>query len=513
LAKNNKSNDPMAKLVALCKRRGIVFQSSEIYGGVGSTYDYGPYGVEIKNNISRLWWKEMTLNHDEIVGLDSAIILHPKVWEASGHLKEFHDPFVECKNCKRRIRFDEFIKECYAILMRKFNIISKAFDNGELIKPSQLSEDSPERQVMERILELAEFQQLSGIKITSDDADEIVIEYVLKNYNQCSTCGAKGTLLPPREFNLMFRTNMGPVENADSIAYLRPETCQGIFLDWKIVQESNRLKVPFGIAQIGKAFRNEITTSNFIFRTREFSQMEMQYFVKPGETSKWINHWKEQRWNYYLSLGIKEENLRWYEHPQEKLAHYAKEAWDIEYQFPFGWGELEGVHDRGDFDLKAHQEASGKDMTYFDDGTRERYHPHIVETSAGLNRTMLAVLADAYREDEQAGEQRIYLALDPKIAPVKASVFPLVKKGGLREIARAIYEDLRGQIPVFYDEQGSIGKRYRRMDEIGTPYGFTIDFQTLEDNTVTVRWRDTLKQERINKDRLGTYLLEKLGTL
>ncbi|MCF7810211.1 glycine--tRNA ligase [bacterium] len=501
----------MAKLVALCKRRGIVFQSSEIYGGVGSTYDYGPYGVEIKNNISRLWWDEMTRNHENIVGLDSAVILHPQVWEASGHLKNFSDPMIECKNCKQRIRADEFVKECYKKLMDRFEIISGAFNDNELIKPSDLSEESPERQVLEKILALAEFQQFSGIKTPSEDADELIIEYVLKSYNQCTNCGAKDTLTPPRQFNLMFQTNIGSTGEPGSEVYLRPETCQGIFLDWKIVQESARLKVPFGIAQIGKAFRNEITTGNFIFRTREFTQMEMQYFVKPGETSEALNEWKEKRWNFYLSLAIDPEKLRWLQHPQDKLAHYAKEAWDIEYEFPFGWGEVEGIHDRGDFDLKAHQESSGKDMTYFDDQTRERFHPHIVETSAGLNRMMLTVLWDAYREDEQAGEERIYLALDPKIAPIKAAVFPLVKKGGLPEIAESIYKDLRKRWRVFYDFQGSIGKRYRRMDEIGTPFGITVDFDTLEDNTVTVRFRDSLEQVRIDKDQVGNYIAEKLG--
>jgi len=471
----------MSKLVALCKRRGIVFQSSEIYGGVGSTYDYGPYGVTIKNNIERLWWDEMTLKHENIVGLDSAVILHPKVWDASGHLKNFSDPMVDCKECKGRFRADQINGTGYG----GGSDSGAGYSDGTGYGGGSGSG--------------AGYGDGTGYGGGSEDV------------NVCPKCGSKNSFTEVREFNLMFDTTMGPVADDTVKTFLRPETCQGIFLDWKIVQESARLKIPFGIAQTGKAFRNEITTGNFIFRTREFTQMEMQYFVKPGETSELINYWKEQRWNFYLSLGINEEDLRWHEHPKDKLAHYAKEAWDIEYKFPFGWGELEGVHDRGDFDLKAHQESSGKDMTYFDDQTRERFHPQIVETSAGLNRAMLAVLADAYREDEQAGEQRIYLALAPHIAPVKAAIFPLVKKGGLPDIAHAIYTDLRKHFPVFYDFQGSIGKRYRRMDEIGTPYGITVDFQTLEDGTVTVRWRDTLQQERIHKDKVGEFLRDRLG--
>lgn len=434
----NKNIDPLQPLVSLCKRRGIVFPSSEIYGGIGSTYDYGPYGVEIKNNISKLWWDEMTLKHDDIVGIDSAIIQHPQVWVASGHVGGFNDPMIDCKECKGRFREE---------------------DLGDL--------------------------------------------------SQCPRCGSKDSFTETRQFNLMFKTSMGPVADEGSTAYFRPETAQGIYLDWKLTQEAARLKIPFGIAQIGKAFRNEITPGNFIFRTREFEQMEMQFFVKPGDTSEWMDHWREQRMNWYKMLGIRAENLKWYKH--EKLAHYAQEAWDIEYQFPFGWSEIEGIHDRGDFDLTAHQEASGKDMTYFDQPENKRYIPHIVETSAGLNRTMLAVLWDAYREDEQSGEKRIYLSLDPKIAPIKAAILPLVKKDGLAEIADKIRDDLRGKWRVFLDITGSIGKRYRRMDEIGTPFAFTIDHQTKEDNTVTVRWRDTLQQERISKEQIDNFLKDKLN--
>lgn len=446
MGKNKKAPDAMSKIVALCKRRGIVFPSSEIYGGVGSTYDYGPYGVEMKNNISRLWWQNMTLSHDSIVGLDSAVILHPNVWEASGHLKNFTDPLIDCKQCKARFKADDILVE------------------------GQETTKSP----------------------------------------QCPRCGTKDSFTDVRHFNMMFKTNMGPVEDEAAIGYFRPETAQGIYLDYKLTQDTARLKLPFGIAQIGKAFRNEITPGNFIFRTREFEQMEMQYFVRPGETSKWLEYWREERWNWLLSLGVREEKLRWLQHPEDKLAHYAQEAWDIEYEFPFGWHELEGLHDRGDFDLTCHQEASGKDMTYFDAQAKERFIPHIVEASAGLNRAMLMLLCDAYREDEQEKETRVYLSLDPKIAPVKAAILPLVKKDGLADLAKEIYNNLRGRWPLFLDIQGSIGRRYRRMDELGTPFAFTLDYQTLEDGTVTVRWRDTLQQERISKDKIGEFLADKL---
>lgn len=433
----------MSKIVALCKRRGIVFQSSEIYGGVGSTFDYGPYGVEIKNNISRLWWNGMTLRNNNIVGLDSAVILHPRVWEASGHLTHFSDPMVDCVKCKGRFKADD---------------------------------------------------------INTSPGDETT----------CPRCGSKNSFTDIRQFNLMFQTRMGATADEDSAAYFRPETCQGIFLDYKIVQDTARLKIPFGIAQIGKAFRNEITTQKFIFRTREFEQMEMEFFIKPDDNSQYVNQWKQRRWDWYLSLGVDQDRLRWHEHPHDKLAHYAREAWDVEYRFPFGWGEIEGIHDRGDFDLKAHQEASGKDMTYYDDQAKERYIPHIIETSAGLNRIMLMVLCDAYREDEQAGEKRVFLKFDPKIAPVKAAILPLVKKDGLADLGREVADSLRGRYRIFYDEGGSIGRRYRRMDELGTPFAFTLDYQTKEDGTVTVRDRDTLEQERIGKDRIVKYLSDRL---
>ena len=427
------------KIVSLCKRRGFIFQSSEIYGGFGAVYDYGPLGIALKNNISNLWWRSMTQLHENIVGLDSGILMHPKIWEASGHISEFHDPLVDCKQCKARYKADE------------------------------LSDDN------------------------SDSVDWSAI--------QCPKCGTTGKMTNPRQFNLMFKTQIGPVEDEGSIAYLRPETAQGIYVNYLLVQGSQRLKVPFGIAQIGKAFRNEIVARNFIFRTREFEQMEMQYFVKPGTDDDEMKSWKEERFNFYTDdLGINEEKIRFHQHGEGELAHYAKEAWDIEYEFPFGWSEIEGVHNRTDFDLKRHQEYSGKNMQYSDQVANEKYFPYIIETSAGLNRMLLTVLADAYWEDTE--NNRTVMKLHPKLAPVKAVVCPLTKKDGLPELARKITDDLKTHYKVIYDQQGSIGKRYYRQDEAGTPFGITIDHQSLEDNTVTLRSRDTQNQERISFDSL-----------
>ena len=429
-------NKTIEKIVSLCKQRGFVYQSSEIYGGFGAVYDYGPLGVELKNNIASYWWREMTQIHENIVGLDSGILMHPKIWEASGHVGEFHDPLVDCKQCKSRYRADE------------------------------LSDD-----------------------IKNEKWDKI----------KCPKCGTTGMMTSPRQFNLMFKTQVGPVEESGSTAYLRPETAQGIYVNYQLVQGSTRMKIPFGIAQIGKAFRNEIIARNFIFRTREFEQMEMQYFVKPGNDDDAMREWKEKRVNFYTeTLGINEKNIRFHEHVEGELAHYAKEAWDIEYNFPFGWSEVEGIHNRTDFDLARHEEYSGKNLKYFDQLANERYLPYIIETSAGLNRMMLAVLSDAYWEDTE--NNRTVMKLHPKIAPIKAVICPLVKKDGLPEKARAIVDILRPHFNILFDQQGSIGKRYYRQDEAGTPYGITVDHQTMEDNTVTLRHRDTQKQDRIAID-------------
>ena len=432
------------KIVSLCKRRGFIFQSSDIYGGFKAVYDYGPLGVALKNNISQLWWKAMTQIHENIVGLDSAILMHPKIWEASGHVGAFNDPLVDCKHCKARFRADELTA-------------SEQTNWKEMI---------------------------------------------------CPKCGTKGSLTEPRQFNLMFKTHIGPVQSDSNIAYLRPETAQGIYVNYLLVQNAMRLKLPFGIAQVGKAFRNEIVARNFVFRTREFEQMEMQYFVKPNTDDKSLNDWKDERLSFYSQLGIDKSNLRFKKHGADELAHYAKEAWDIEYNFPFGWSEVEGIHNRTDFDLKQHQEFSGKKMEYFDTENNERYLPFIVETSAGLNRMMLAVLSDAYWHDNE--NNRIVMKLDPKIAPVMAVVCPLVKKDGLPEIGRTVMDILKPEFKVVYDQQGSIGKRYYRQDEAGTPFGITIDHQSKEDQSVTLRHRDTQLQERINIDQLITAIKNKL---
>ena len=429
-------NKTMEKIVSLCKQRGFVYQSSEIYGGFGAVYDYGPLGIELKNNIAKYWWREMTQIHENIVGLDSGILMHPKIWEASGHVSEFHDPLVDCKQCKSRYRADE---------------ISDNIDN--------------------------------------ENWDKI----------KCPKCGTTGMMTPPRQFNLMFKTQVGPVEESGSVAYLRPETAQGIYVNYQLVQGSTRMKIPFGIAQIGKAFRNEIIARNFIFRTREFEQMEMQYFVKPGNDNEAMAEWKQKRKKFYIeTLGINEKNIRFHEHGKSELAHYAKEAWDIEYNFPFGWSEVEGIHNRTDFDLARHEEFSGKNLKYYDQVANERYLPYIIETSAGLNRMMLAVLSNAYWEDTE--NNRTVMRLHPKIAPVKAVICPLLKKDGLPEKAREIVNALKLHFNVLFDQQGSIGKRYYRQDEAGTPYGITVDHQTIDDNTVTLRHRDTQEQDRISID-------------
>ncbi len=442
------SSVTMEKIVSLAKRRGFVFQSSEIYGGQAGAWDYGPAGIELKNRIQRFWWKEMTQLHDDIVGLDAAILMHPRVWEASGHVENFTDPLVDCKKCKQRFR-----------------------------------------------------------------ADMVPEEKLAKK--ECPDCG--GELTDTRKFNLMFKTNIGPVDDGTGLIYLRPETAQGIYVNYKNIAGSNRMKLPFGIAQVGKAFRNEIVTKNFIFRTCEFEQMEMQYFVKPGEDEKWFDYWREQRWAYYEKLGVRMDKLRWHRHGPGELAHYAKDAYDIEYEFPMGWKELEGVHNRSDYDLTRHQQFSGKDLQYIDqDNGNARYIPFIVETSAGLTRQLLMVLCDAYDEEYVGAEKaegvsegnsesnaqrsmddwRTVLRFHPALAPVTVAVLPLMKKDGLAELAQDIRKDLKEDFATDYDQGGAIGRRYRRQDEIGTPFCVTVDYQSKEDGTVTVRYRDSMEQIR-----------------
>jgi glycyl-tRNA synthetase len=444
--------DVMEKLVSLCKRRGFIFQSSEIYGGTGSVWDYGPLGVELKRNLKERWWHSMVRARNDIEGLDAAILMHPRVWEASGHVSGFVDPLVDCRNCKKRFRADD-----------------------------------------------------PRIKGTPGAPDA-----------QCPACGMKGTLSEARQFNLMFKTFMGPLEDSAAVVYLRPETAQGIYVNFLNVQQSTRQKVPFGIAQIGKAFRNEITPGNFIFRTREFEQMEMQFFVEPGEDMKWFEYWKSQRMEWHRGLGLAENRLQFHQHTDQELAHYARAAFDVQFDFggTLGFQEIEGVHNRGDFDLTQHQTFSGKKLEYFDQPNNRRFTPYVVETSVGADRTTLAVLVNGYREEVVEGESegRTVLGLHPSIAPIKAGVFPLVKKDGMPEMAHRIADDLRSTLPVFYDDSGAIGRRYRRQDEVGTPFCITVDGESLTAGTVTVRDRDTLKQERVDAGQLRSFIGEKLAT-
>ncbi len=416
----------MERVVSLAKRRGIIFQSSEIYGGLRSSWDYGHYGVLLKNNVKAQWWRSMVVLRDDIVGLDAAIIMAPKVWEASGHVASFTDPLVDCRECKQRFRQDNL--------------------------------DDP---------------------------------------NRCPECGAEGSLTEARQFNLMFKTFLGPVEDEASLAYLRPETAQGIFVDYELVRETTRKKPPFGIAQIGKAFRNEITPGNFTYRTREFEQMELEYFVPPEEADAWFAYWVNERLEWYVGLGISSEHLRTRDHDEEELSHYSAATTDIEYLFPWGWGELEGIANRTDFDLRQHSEYSGKDLRYYDQERDEKYYPWVIEPSAGADRATLAFLIDAYREERVRGEKRVVLGLDARLAPIKVAVLPLSKNPDLVPPAKEIAASLRSHMMTDYDETGSIGRRYRRQDEIGTPYCVTVDFDTLSDGAVTIRFRDTMAQERV----------------
>ncbi|MGA8039691.1 MAG: glycine--tRNA ligase [Acidimicrobiia bacterium] len=423
----------------LAKKRGFVFQSSEIYGGIRSAYDYGPLGVELLRNVKDEWWRSMVRERDDVVGIDSAILQARQVWQASGHEEVFTDPLVECRNCNARHRLDKL--------------------------------DDP---------------------------------------NTCPTCGKSGTFTEPRHFNLMFRTYMGPVEEEDNLIYLRPETAQGIFTNFENVRRTNRLKLPFGIAQVGKSFRNEITPGQFVFRTREFEQMEMEYFVRPEEADQWFEYWKEQRLQWYLDLGMTESNLRIRPHTEDELSHYSAGTVDVEYRFPWDWDELEGIANRTDFDLKAHSEHSGQDLRYFDQESNERFYPYVIEPAAGATRTTFAFLIDAYHEETVNDEERVVLKLHHRLAPYKVAVLPLSKKPELIEPAEQVAKELRRHWMVEMDVTQSIGRRYRRQDEIGTPYAVTVDFDTLDDHAVTIRDRDTMTQDRVPMDGLVAYLSEKL---
>jgi glycyl-tRNA synthetase len=442
--------DLMEAVTSLAKRRGIVFRSSEIYGGLRSCWDYGPLGVELKKNVKNAWWRSMVQLRDDVVGLDASILMSPKVWEASGHLESFSDPLVECEDCHRRFREDHL----------------PGWEPGK-------------------------------------DSTQV----------RCPECGGK--LSDPRNFNLMFKTHMGPVEEEGSVVYLRPETAQAMFVDFVTVQQSSRKKLPFGIAQIGKSFRNEITPGNFIFRTREFEQMEMEFFVVPGTDEEWHRTWLDERMRWYLDLGVREEKLRLRQHESDELAHYAKDTYDIEYEFPFGWSELEGIANRTDFDLKQHEKFSGEDLTYFDQEKGERYHPFVIEPAAGVDRATLAFLVDAYRVEEAPSakggtEKRTYLALHKDLAPMKVAVLPLSRNETLVPEARRVFDLVKTRWMTDYDDAGSIGRRYRRQDEAGTPFCVTVDFDSLEDRAVTVRERDSMRQERLPIGSLAAYLGERL---
>jgi len=455
--------DLMEAVTSLAKRRGIVFPSSEIYGGLRSAWDYGPLGVELKRNIRQAWWRSMVQLRDDVVGLEAAVIMSPKVWEASGHVEVFTDPLVECLSCHQRFRADH----------------------------------------------------LEGFHAPQSGHEEDETSLDMHAGPKCPNCGhAKFT--DPRNFNLMFKTHMGPVEDETNAVYLRPETAQGMFVDFTTVQASARRKVPFGIAQIGKSFRNEITPGNFIFRMREFEQMEMEFFVEPGSDEEWHDYWINERFRWYTDLGIREENLRLREHEKEELSHYSKRTVDVEYRFPFtDWGELEGIANRTDYDLKQHEKLSGQDLTYFDQEKEERYHPYVIEPAAGVDRALLAFLIDAYRVEEAptaAGgtEKRTLLALHKDLAPLKVAVLPLSRNETLAPQARRVFDLVKPFWMCDFDDAGSIGRRYRRQDEVGTPYCVTVDFDTLEDEQVTVRDRDSMRQDRIPVDGLVGYLRERL---
>ncbi|MBO5838381.1 MAG: glycine--tRNA ligase [Bacteroidales bacterium] len=502
--------DLFKKITAHAKEYGFIFPSSEIYDGMSAVYDYGQNGVELKNNIKQYWWKSMTQMHENIVGIDSAIFMHPTIWKASGHVDAFNDPLIDNKDSKKRYRADVLIEEHIAKIEEKINKecekaakkFGEAFDKEQFLSTNArvLEYASKMKDIQTRFASLMEANDLAGIKALIEELGIV-----------CPISGSRNWT-DVRQFNLMFSTKVGSVsEEADTI-YLRPETAQGIFVNYLNVQKTGRMKIPFGIAQIGKAFRNEIVARQFIFRMREFEQMEMQFFVRPGEELKWFEYWKETRLKWHLALGIPSENYRYHDH--EKLAHYANAATDIEFNFPFGFKELEGIHSRTDFDLKRHQEFSGKKLQYFDSELNESYVPYVIETSIGLDRTFLAVFSYAYTEEELSdGSQRVVMKLPRILAPFKAAVLPLVKKDGMPEKAREIMDMLKQDFRVQYDEKDAIGKRYRRQDAIGTPYCITVDTQTLEDNTVTVRERDSMEQIRISIDELTSYMHKNIKPL
>ncbi|MFP8490159.1 glycine--tRNA ligase [Gracilimonas sp. Q87] len=468
--------DNLDKIVSLAKARGFIFQSSEIYGGLSAVYDYGPLGVELKRNIRDAWWKEMTRRHDNIVGIDAAIFMHPKVWEASGHVGGFNDPMIDDKQSKKRYRADMLIEQ-----------------HIEKLRKDEKNEEA--NAIQEKL------DSCGSRKSLTEDLYEIIME----NEIRAPESGAFDWT-EVRQFNLMFKTQFGSTSTEEDGVYLRPETAQGIFVNYKNVLDTARVTVPFGIAQTGKAFRNEVVARQFVFRMREFEQMEMQYFVKPGTDEDEYEKWLEKRLEWHKMMGIREENLRTAPHPEDKLAHYARAAADIQYKYPIGWQEVEGIHNRTDFDLTQHAEFSGKKLDYYDQKNQERFVPYVIETSVGLDRLTLMVLCDAYREEEVDGDTRTVLKMNPKLAPVQVGIFPLIKKDKLQDLAHKIEKNLREEFSVMYDESGSIGKRYRRLDEAGTPFCVTVDFDGVEsegEDTVTIRYRDDMSQDRVPVSRLA----------
>lgn len=508
----------MEKLVSLCKRRGFIFPSSEIYGGLNGCWDYGPLGVELKRNIKEAWWQDMVSRHDELsqlpnapapyamVGLDCSIIMNPRVWEASGHVGGFSDPMVDCKECRARFRADQL-----------WLVHAEAAGMSCLFRTVQAASSE------EAVSGLQSASQLKAARKQLKVADENVtlraVPYAERTAEQQITCPCDkkmpNVLTEPRQFNLMFRTNVGALEDSSSVAYLRPETAQGIFVNFANVCDTARVRLPFGIAQIGKAFRNEINPRNFTFRSREFEQMEIEFFCHPETAPAWYQYWRDRRFQWYVQLGLRGDNLRLREHASDELAHYAAGCADVEYHFPFGVSELEGIANRTDFDLRQHAEFSKKPLMYFDDQetdkSKQKFYPHVIEPSAGADRAALAFLCEAYTEDEAPDEDgkaqsRVLLKLHPRIAPIKAGIFPLVKKDGMPEKAQDIYRTLRRRMNVFYDDKGAVGRRYRRQDEAGTPFCITVDGTTMQDDTVTVRERDSLKQDRLPIAELAAYL-------
>jgi len=504
--------DQFKKLIAHAKEYGYIFQSSEIYDGLSAVYDYGQMGVELKNNIKKYWWDAMVKMNENIVGLDSAIFMHPEIWNASGHTSAFNDPLIDNKDSKKRYRADDLIEEHIQKYQAKINKdVEKAkkkfgdsFDEKQFLdtNPNVLRNKAKIDEIQGRLVKALETDDLDGLK-------QIIIDCEIA----CAVSGSKNWT-DVRQFNLMFETQLGSTADGASKIYLRPETAQGIFVNYLNVQKTGRMKLPFGIAQIGKAFRNEIVARQFIFRMREFEQMEMQFFVKPGTEIEWFNHWKEVRMNWHKAMGLPEEKYRFHEH--DKLAHYANAAFDIEFEFPFGFKELEGIHSRTDFDLSQHQKFSGKKLQYFDPETKESFVPYVVETSIGLDRTFLTILSACLKEEELTKENgesdtRVVLQIPPALAPIKLAVLPLIKKDNLPEKAREIIDELKFDFTCQYDEKDSIGRRYRRQDAIGTPYCVTIDHQTIEDNTVTIRDRDTMKQDRVQIAELAKIVDDKVS--